>query len=244
MLLVLIFIMSESWAERHGALTQAPFDDAEVTFAERHANGTGPFRLESFEPGAGTVMTRNPDWWGLDRNPHNIDRIEHAWITDRARGLAALLAGEIDFLQTPPLDQLDRIEGTSGLKVHRTDEFRIIFLRLDQGSAELRSSDVKGANPFKDRRVRHAVYQAIDVEAIRTEIMHGLSRPTGVLIPPRDNGWSEELDRRLPYDPAAARALLVEAGYPDGFRVQLDCPNDRYVNDAAVCGPSRPCSAG
>jgi peptide/nickel transport system substrate-binding protein len=236
MLLVLIFIMSESWAERHGALAPAPFDDAEVTFIERHANGTGPFRLQSFEPGVGTVMTRNPDWWGLDRNPHNIDRIEHVWITDRTRGLAALLAGEIDFLQTPPLDQLDRIESTSGLKVQKTDEFRIVFLGLDQGSAELRSSDVKGANPFKDRRVRRAVYQAIDVEAIRTEVMHGLSRPTGILIPPKDNGWSEELDQRLPYDPAAARVLLVEAGYPDGFRVQLDCPNDRYVNDAAVCG--------
>jgi peptide/nickel transport system substrate-binding protein len=234
-LLYLPFIMSKSWAERHGALAYAPFDDAEVTFAERHANGTGPFRLQSFEPGVSTIMTRNPDWWGLDRNQHNIDRIEHTWITDRARGLANLLAGRIDFLQTPPLDQLDRIEGTSGLKVQKTDEFRIIYLGLDQGSTELRSSDIKGANPFKDRRVRRAVYQAIDVEAIRTEVMHGLSRPTGVLIPPKDNGWSEELDWRLPYDPVLARALLVEAGYPDGFSVTLDCPNDRYVNDAAIC---------
>ena len=105
------------------------------------------------------------------------------WIIDRARGLAALLEGRIDFLQMLPLDQLDRIEGTSGLKVQKTDEFRIIYLGLDQGSTELRSSDVKGANPFKDRRVRRAVYQAVDVEAIRTEVMHGLSRPTGVLNP-------------------------------------------------------------
>jgi peptide/nickel transport system substrate-binding protein len=235
-LLYLPFIMSKPWAERHGALAHAPFDDAEVTFAERHANGTGPFRLESFVPGVGTVMTRNRDWWGLGRNPHNIDRVEHAWVVDRARGLAALVEGRIDLLLTPPLDQLDRIEGTPGLKVERTDEFRIVYLGLDQGSAELRSSDVRGANPFKDLRVRRAVYQAINVEAIRAGVMHGLSRPTGVLIPPRDNGWSEELDRRLPYDPPAARALLVEAGYPDGFGVRLDCPNDRYVNDAAVCG--------
>ncbi len=235
-LLYLPFIMSKLWAERHGAPAHAPFDDAKVTFAERHANGTGPFRLESFEPGVGAVMTRNRDWWGLGRNPHNIDRIEHTWVTDRARGLAALLDGRIDFLQTPPLGQLDRIEHVPGLKVERTDEFRVVYLGFDQGSAELRSSDIKGANPFKDRRVRLAVYQAVDVEAIRAEVMHGLARPTGMLIPPRDNGWSEELDRRLPYDPPAARALLAEAGYPDGFGVRLDCPNDRYVNDAAICG--------
>src|SRR3712207_1352798 len=105
-------------------------------------------------------MTRNRDWWGLGGDPHNIDRIEHAWITDRARGLATLLEGRISFLQTPPLDQLDRIENAPGLKVERTDEFRIVYLGLDQGSAELRSADVKGANPFKDRRVRRAVYQA------------------------------------------------------------------------------------
>jgi ABC-type transport system substrate-binding protein len=99
----------------------------------------------------------------------------HAPFDDAELGLAALLEGKIDFLQTPLLDQLDRIEGVPGLRVERADEFRIIYLGLDQGSAELRSSDVKGANPFKDLRVRRAVYQAIDVEAIRAEVMHGLS---------------------------------------------------------------------
>jgi peptide/nickel transport system substrate-binding protein len=213
----------------------APFDDAEVGYAERHANGTGPFRLESFDPGAGTVMTRNPGWWGLAQEPHDIDRIEHVWMSDRARGLADLLAGKIDLLHDPPLDRLDRIGATPRLKLGRADELRVIFLGMDQGSPELRSSDVKGRNPFKDVRVRRAVYQAIDVEAIRREVMHGLSRPVGMLVPPGVNGWSEELDRRPPYDPATAKTLLAEAGYPDGFAVHLDCPNDRYVNDAAIC---------
>ena len=83
--------------------------------------------------------------------------------------------------------------------------------------------------------MRRAVYQAIDVEAIRQEVMHGLSAPTGLLIPPGANGWSEELDQRLPYDPATAQALLAEAGYPHGFAVTLDCPEGRYVNDVAIC---------
>jgi peptide/nickel transport system substrate-binding protein len=235
MLLWQVFIMSKPWAERHGAVMPAPFDDAEVTYAERHANGTGPFRLESFEPGIGSVMIRNPNWWGLGQNPHNIDRIEHAGIADRMQGLAALQAGEIDFLHDPPLDQLHRIEGTPGLKVERTGEFRTLFLGMNQGSSELRSSEVKGVNPFKDRRVRQAVYQAIDIEAIHKEVMHGLSVPTGMIIPPGVNGWSEELDQRLPYDPAAARTMLAEAGYPNGFGVRLDCPEGRYVNDAAIC---------
>ncbi len=230
-----VFIMSKGWAEQHGATEAAPYDDAEVAYAERHADGTGPFRLESFEPGVGSVMTRNPGWWGLGQNPHDIDRIEHVVIVDRERGLADLLEGRIDFLHDPPLDQLGRIEATPGLKVERAEEFRVIFLGMDQGSPELRSSDVKGKNPFADLRVRRAVYQAIDEEAIRRDVMHGLAAPTGLLIPPGANGWSEELDRRLPYDPEEARRLLAEAGYPGGFAVTLDCPERRYVNDVAIC---------
>ena len=230
-----VFIMSKRWAEQHGATATAPYDDAEVAYAERHADGTGPFRLESFEPGMGSVMTRNPAWWGLGQYPHDLDRVEHVVITDRERGLADLLAGRIDFLHDPPLDRLDQIEATPGLKVERAEEFRTVFLGMDQASPELRSSDVKGRNPFADLRVRRAVYQAIDVGAIRRDVMHDLSAPTGLLIPPSANGWSEELDRRLPYDPPAAKTLLAEAGYPQGFTVTLDCPEGRYVNDVATC---------
>ena len=106
---------------------------------------------------------------------------------------------------------------------------------MDQASPELRSSEVKGRNPFKDRRVRQAIYQAIDVEAIREGVMGGLSVPTGLIIPRGVNGWSEELDQRLPFDLDAARRLLAEAGYPHGFAVTLDCPEGRYVNDVAIC---------
>jgi len=180
-------------------------------------------------------MTRNPTWWGLGQNPHNIDRVEHVVIADRERGLTDLMAGKIDFLHDPPLDRLREIEAAPGLRLERAEEFRIVFLGMDQASSELRSSDVKDRNPFRDRRVRRAVYQAIDIDAIRDRIMHGLAVPTGTLIPPGSNGWSEELDRRLPYDPAAAKALLAEAGYPDGFSVRLDCPEGRYVNDVAIC---------
>jgi peptide/nickel transport system substrate-binding protein len=147
----------------------------------------------------------------------------------------ALLRGEINFLSDPPPADLDQIEGTPGLKLERANETRTIFLGFDQGSPRLRSSDIQGVNPFADRRVRQAVYQAIDIEAIRDKVMHGLAIPAGIIIQPGITGYAPDLDTRLPFDPGAAKALLATAGYPHGFAVTLDCPNDRYINDEAIC---------
>jgi peptide/nickel transport system substrate-binding protein len=115
-------------------------------------------------------------------------------------------------------------------------ELRIIYLSFDQLRPELTDSPVKGKNPFKDKRVRQAFYQAIDVEAIKTRVMRNQSVPTGSLIAPDVNGYAPEMSKRAaPFDPVAAQKLLAEAGYPNGFEVALDCPNDRYVNDEAIC---------
>jgi peptide/nickel transport system substrate-binding protein len=229
-----IFMMSKRWAEQHDALLPALYGE-KLTYAENHANGTGPFKLVSFAPGVGTVMTRNPEWWGLGQNPHNLDGIVHTVIKDPARRLEALLNGEVDFLSDPPLADLDEIEGTPGLKLVRINETRTVFLGLDQGSPQLRSSDIQGRNPFADRRVRQAVYQAIDEGTIRDKVMNGLAIPSGIIIQPGIVGYAPDLDTRLPFDPDAAKALLAAAGYPDGFTVTLDCPNDRYINDEPIC---------
>jgi peptide/nickel transport system substrate-binding protein len=231
----IISMMSKRWAEEHDALLPAAYSDDVISYAENHANGTGPFKLESYALGVGTVMTRNTDWWGLAQNPHNLDRIVHTIIKDPARRLQALLSGEIDFLSDPPFSDLDQIESMPGLKLERANEARTIFLGLDQGSRELRSSNIKGRNPFADRGVRRAVYQAINEEAIKDKVMSGLAIPAGIIIQPGIVGYSPELDARLPFDPGAAKSLLAEAGYPDGFAVTLDCPNDRWINDEAIC---------
>jgi peptide/nickel transport system substrate-binding protein len=144
-------------------------------------------------------------------------------VTDPARGAQLLFAGEIDLLQSPPPDQLERIAATPGLKVQRAESAHTLYLGFDQASPELRSSNVKGRNPFADRRVRQAVYQGIDIGRI-VEALHGLAVPIGMLIWPMGIGWSEELDRRPPYDPDKAKALLADAGYPEGFDVRFDCP--------------------
>jgi peptide/nickel transport system substrate-binding protein len=178
---------------------------------------------------------RNADWWGLAKDAHNIDRVEFTAVADPARRVAALLAGEIDFLHDPPFAELDQLASAPGVRLEQTMEFRTIFFGLNQGSPELRSSNVKGRNPFADLRVRQAVYQAIDIDAIRNDIMRGYAIPAGMVIQPGINGYTPELDTRLPNDPAAARSLLAAAGYPDGFEVGLDCPRNRYFNDEAIC---------
>ena len=94
---------------------------------------------------------------------------------------------------------------------------------------------MKGKNPLKDRNVRKALYQAIDIEAIKSKVMRGAATPAGLLLAPKLGGFNEALNDRLPYDPEASMALLAEAGYPDGFDIQLDCPNNRYVNDEQIC---------
>jgi peptide/nickel transport system substrate-binding protein len=230
-----IGIMSKVWAERHGAVEVAPYTDAEIAFVEDHANGTGPFVLKAYEPGARTVLVRNADWWGLAKDPHNIDRVVFTAVADPGQRVAALVAGEIDFLHDPPFAELDRLAAAPGVRLEQTMEFRTIFFGLNQGSPELHSSNVKGRNPFADLRARQAVYQAIDIESIQTEIMRGLAIPAGMVIQPGINGYTPEFDTRPAYDPDAAKALLAEAGYPDGFEVRLDCPKNRYLNDEAIC---------
>ena len=160
-------------------------------------------------------------------------------IADPEQRMAALLAGEIEFLHDPPFAELDRLASAPGVRLEQAMEFRTIFFGLDQGSPELRSSNVKGKNPFADLRVRQAVYQAIDIEAVRTGIMRGYAIPAGMIIQPGINGYTPEFDTRPAYDPDAAKDLLAEAGYPEGFEVGLDCPKNRYLNDEAICRGGR-----
>jgi peptide/nickel transport system substrate-binding protein len=133
-----------------------------------------------------------------------------------------------------PIQDIPRIEASPTLKVVQGPELRTIYFGFDQFRDELLYSNVKGKNPFKDVRVRQAVYQAIDIEAIRSRTMRGSALPTGG-ITPSILGSHPDAEKRLPYDQARARQLLTEAGYPNGFDVTLDCPNNRYVNDEEIC---------
>ncbi|PZW50332.1 peptide/nickel transport system substrate-binding protein [Humitalea rosea] len=226
-------VLSKAWAEAHGATAVADLTSREENFATRNAMGTGPFVLTSREPDRRTVLAPNPNWW--DRAEHNLSRVEFNVIANDATRVAALLSGEIDMLYTVPPQDMARIAAAPGLRILQGPELRTIYLGMDQLRPELLKSDVHGRNPFQDVRVRRAFYQAIDVNAIQRSVMRGQSRPTGLMYGPGVNGFLEADDKRLPVDLAASRRLLAEAGYPNGFGVTLDCPNDRYVNDEGIC---------
>src|SRR5262249_32885682 len=149
--------------------------------------------------------------------------------------VAALVSGEIDMMEPVPLQDVDKLRSNSNIIVLQGPELRTIFLGMDQTRDELLFSNVKGKNPFKDKRVRQAFYQAIDEAAIAKTIMRGAAPPSGLMVAPGIRGFATDLYPRLPYDPAAAKKLLADAGYPNGFEVGMNCPNDRYVNDASIC---------
>jgi peptide/nickel transport system substrate-binding protein len=231
-----VYIMSKAWAVRHKVERPLDFKAKEETYASRHANGTGAWILVSREPGVKTVLKRNPDWWGIKegRAAGNVTEVVYTQVSADATRTAALLGGQVDFVLDPPPQDLARLENNKDTKVVRGQENRVIFFGFDQQRDELLYSNVKGRNPFKDVRVRQAVYHAIDIEAIRTRTMRGSAVPTGG-ITPSILASNPEAERRLPYDPQKARRLLAEAGYPNGFEVTLDCPNNRYVNDEEIC---------
>jgi peptide/nickel transport system substrate-binding protein len=231
-----IYIMSRAWATRNRAELPQDFKSAEDTFASRAANGTGPYVFVSREPEVRVAFRKNPLWWGLKegRFEGNVDEIVYRPIKSDATRMAAVISGELDFVLDPPLQDIGRLKGNPKVTVIEGPENRIVFLVMDQSRDELRYSNVKGRNPFKDKRVREALYHAIDIEALKAQVMRGQSRPTGSMVP-AESASPKALEPRLGFDPPRAKQLLAEAGYPDGFEVALLCPNNRYVNDERIC---------
>ena len=231
--LTVFAIMSKKWCEDNKA--EKPVDRRKgiENTASFKANGTGPFRLKERQPSVRTVLVRNFNYW--DKVESNVDEVVFTPIGSDATRVAALLSGEIDVMEPVPLQDIDRIKSSAAYTVLQGPELRTIFLGMDQKRDELLFSSVKGKNPFKDKRVRQAFYQAIDEETIKSRVMRGAATPTAEMVGPGVNGFQPDMNKRLPYDVEAAKKLMTEAGYPSGFEVTMNCPNDRYVNDAAIC---------
>lgn len=235
--LPLFFVMDKEWTEENNTVNVIAGPDS-TTYANLNANGTGPFRLTERVIDTRTVIERNEDWWGWGDETIAITNITKATfqpIGNNATRVSALLSGEMDMVYPVPLQDIPRVNENEGTQVLEGAEARVVFLGFDQFRDELLDMPGTGDNPFKDRRVRLAFYQAINIDAIQQRIMRGAATPVALPIAPTINGYDASLDERFPYDPEAAKALLAEAGYPDGFPVTLDCPNDRYVNDEAIC---------
>ncbi len=230
--LTFVFMMDKGWSEKHNVAVPQNYGSSEETYAVRHTNGTGPFQLVERKPDLKTILKKNPTYWGGDIA---LDKVIHTPIKSAPTRIAALVSGELDFVLDPPIQDLQRLKKDDSLNVVSIPQIRTIFLGMDQGSKVLRSNPSLGKNPLSDIRVRKAMYMALDVTAIQQKIMRGLSVPAGMITAPGVKGYTKSLDERLPYDRKQAKSLLAEAGYPDGFTLRLDCPNNRYINDEDIC---------
>ncbi|MFM7332318.1 MAG: ABC transporter substrate-binding protein [Brachymonas sp.] len=221
-------IMSKAWAEKNNSVEPKDILLKEETFAHRNAMGTGPFMLKEWQPDQKMVMVRNPNWWGwaAGAGSSNVGEVIFTPLRSDATRMAALLSGELDFVLDPRVQDLMRLRSNDQFKVMDGVENRTHFYGMDQFRDELVGSNIKGKNPLKDIRVRRALYQAIDMETISRVTLRGNAQPTGAMVAPMVAGWSEVVHKRLPLDVEAAKKLMAEAGYKDGFEVDFACPND------------------
>ncbi|MEM6986122.1 MAG: ABC transporter substrate-binding protein, partial [Pseudomonadota bacterium] len=224
-------IMDKGWAEANSAALP---DKESGNFATLNANGTGAFQLTDRQPGLSTSLAPFSDWWG--EVEHNISSATFTPIGNPATAVAALLSGDVDMINPVPIQDASRVDQREGVSVIRGIEARVIMFGFGHDHPELKYGDMAGQpNPFQDVRVREAVAKAINVDAIRRAIMRDSAEAVGQLVSPAMRGYSEANSGRPGFDPEAARTLLADAGYADGFSFGLKCPNNRYLNDEAVC---------
>ena len=231
--LVNFYVMSKAWAEKNKTTNTQDYKNKDENYASRNVLGTGPYKITGWTPEQRITMTINNDWW--DKHTSNVKDVIYTPIKSDPTRIAALLSGDVDMLTDLPTQDVGRLRGDSKLKVLDGPEVRTIYLAPDVSSPELKHSNIKGKNPFADKRVRQALSLAIDRNAIQRSTMRGLSIPAALMVAPGVNGYDANLDRPAPVNVDAAKKLLADAGYPDGFEVRLNCPNNRYVNDEEIC---------
>ncbi len=224
-------IVDQGWAEANDAALP---DKETGNYATLNTNGTGAFQITAREPGLRTVLEPFDGWWG--EAEHNTTRAEFNPIQNSATAVAALLSGDVDMIEPVPIQDVARLQGNDEVEVIQGIEARVIMLGFDHQAEALKYTDDAGKpNPFRDARVRQAVAHAVNVDAILATIMRGNAEAASQLVSPAMSGYSAANAERPAYDVEAAKALLAEAGYADGFSFGLKCPNDRYLNDEAVC---------
>lgn len=237
--MVRLFVMSAKWA-KDNSVEKVPDLGAQGTEAHtlRHANGTGPMRLVAQEPNTRTTFERNPKFWGTFAG--NLERAIYTTIGSAPTRVSALLSKELDLITDLPLQDVERVRATPDYVVAEAPQQLFMQIEMD-GSRDvaLDTFDKAGqplkANPFKDVRVRQAFAQAIDAKLIVDRVMRGHAVVVGTASAAGFGGYQKDLDTRWPTDAAKAKALLAEAGYPDGFTTQLNCPLARYVNTEEIC---------
>jgi peptide/nickel transport system substrate-binding protein len=229
-----IYIMDKKWMVVNDALRSVNPSKGEKSFADENANGTGAFSVVSRRPDTETTLKVNPNWW--DKVEHNITSVVFRPITSDATRVSALLSGEVDLITPAPLQDVDRLQASDSVKPIVAKSAKIYFLNFNQGAPKLNDSNIADKNPLGDVRVRKALYEALNLDGITSRIMRGMTKPTGNYLAPEVQGFSSTLDAPLvKFDPAEAKKLLAEAGYPNGFEVGFDCATGVYINSEQMC---------
>lgn len=229
-----LFIMDKGWAMKHGA-DVIDANSMDKAYTTNHANGTGPFKAVSYQAGVKTEFVRFKGYWNNANIKTNLDRVIFTPIGQDATRVAALLSGAVDMAYPIPVQDQKRLQSASDTSALVGPETRTIFLGFDMERAELVGSNVKGKNPFKDKRVREAFALAIDNNLINRKIMRGSAFPTSTMVAKVNAYPGDDVASVYPQNPEKAKKLLAQAGYPNGFTVKMDCPNNRYVNDEKIC---------
>ena len=233
-------IMNYVWAKQHGALEPQDFVNKQEAYAARHANGTGPFRLKERVVDVRTVFETNPDWWDQKNRRGNLTTVTYMPIQSAATRTAALLSGQVDFVLDPATQDLRRLQASSDVKILEGAENRVLMIAMDlarDASPYLNAVNGKplGVNPLKDQRVREALSIAVNRAGMVRGVMRGSAVATGTIVAANVNGWTARVAQVPKYDLARAKQLMAEAGYPEGFAMRLDTPNNRWVNDENIC---------
>ncbi len=233
--LTLFFIMSKPWIEANNAMvvSRSGQAGAATNFANLNVNGTGPFRFVERVADERTVMEINPNAWAPATDT-GITRAIWRPVANPATRVAAVRSRELDLMYPVPLQDVNALRQLSDLRVVQGPTARTVYFAFDTARDNLLDQpNVK--NPLKDARVRRAIYHAINSQALMRVTMRGFGQASGLIIAPQVQGWDQESNQRLPYDQAAARKLLAEAGYSNGITIPFHCPNNRYINDEDIC---------
>jgi len=193
--------------------------------------GTGPYKFVEWQRGSRIVGERNDNYWGP--KPY-WQKIILRPLTNNTTRVAALLSGDVDMIEDPPTTDLAKLKSDPKITLAKAISNRVIYIALDQhGDPPIAIPDTNGKNPLMDPRVREALSIAIDRKGIDDKIMEGVAIPAGDLLPYPMGGTAKDTPVD-PYDPAKAKKLLADAGYPKGFSITLGTPNGRYINDLKI----------
>lgn len=193
--------------------------------------GTGPFKFVEWQRGSRIVAQRNDNYWGP--KPY-WKTVTLRALSNNTTRVAALLSGDVDLIEDPPTTDLAKLKNDPKITLSKAISNRVIYIALDQhGEPPIAIPDTNGKNPLMDKRVRQALSIAIDRKGIDDKIMEGVATPAGDLLPYPMGGTRKDTPVDA-YDPAKAKKLLEEAGYPKGFSITLGAPNGRYINDLKI----------